>query len=156
MPNVYSKLIEMFPVLNTTSKFLFLKPFFHFFCSVQISCHFTSKCVLFYIFDSQNVCPFSTIGVSVHPMPTFPRSRIIYDNGKCLTSFEFEQFLKQNNIGNIFSAPYHPSMNGEAVRVVQAVIKTRLKKPVDMQTKLSRFYNTESYHNSSLEKTIWF
>lgn len=31
MPNVYSKLIEMFPVLNTTSKFLFLKPFFTFF-----------------------------------------------------------------------------------------------------------------------------
>ena len=52
---------------------------------------------------------------------------IVSDNGTCFTSAEFKQFLKRQGIKHIVSAPYHPSTNGLAERVVQ-VVKRGLRK----------------------------
>ncbi len=41
------------------------------------------------------------------------------DNGPQFVSAEFEQFLKSNGIRHFRSAPYHPSTNGAAERLVQ-------------------------------------
>ena len=65
---------------------------------------------------------------------------IVTDNGSNFTSTEFEDFLTQNSIKHIKSAPLHPSSNGLAERAVQS-FKTGMKKMGDgsVETKLSRF-----------------
>lgn len=62
------------------------------------------------------------------------------DNGTPFVSSEFEQFLTNNGIKHIRSAPYHPSSNGLAERAVQTV-KNGLRKQQNgtIQTKLDRF-----------------
>ena len=45
--------------------------------------------------------------------------QIVSDNGAQFTSFHFAEFLKQNGIKHIHSAPYHPATNGEAEHFVQ-------------------------------------
>ena len=64
---------------------------------------------------------------------------IVTDNGPCFVSDEFENFLQQNGIGHIKSAPYHPASNGLAERAVQ-IIKRGLKKVTegDIQTRLAK------------------
>ena len=52
---------------------------------------------------------------------------VVTDNGSCFVSAEFKQFLTKNGIHHITSAPYHPSSNGLAKRVLQTV-KQGLKK----------------------------
>ncbi|KAG8174287.1 hypothetical protein JTE90_020774 [Oedothorax gibbosus] len=52
---------------------------------------------------------------------------IVSDNGSVFRSAEFDEFIKRNGIRHLFTAPYHPSSNGQAERAVQFV-KNRLKK----------------------------
>ena len=53
-------------------------------------------------------------------------AEIVSDNGRQFTADEFQEFTKANNIRHIFSAPYHPSTNGEAERFVRT-FKTAMK-----------------------------
>lgn len=45
--------------------------------------------------------------------------QIVTDNGPTFTSEAFKELTKLNGIKHTFSAPYHPSSNGLAERVVQ-------------------------------------
>ena len=70
------------------------------------------------------------------------------DNGPQFVSSEFEHFLKMNGVVHTKSAPYHPSSNGLAERLVQTV-KQALKasdESVPIQLRLSRFLL--SYRNA--------
>jgi len=65
---------------------------------------------------------------------------IVTDNGSNFTSGEFADFMSQNGIKHIRSAPFHPSSNGLAERAVQS-FKTGMKKISDgsVETKLARY-----------------
>ena len=39
---------------------------------------------------------------------------IVSDNGPSFASSEFGEFLKSNGVRHMFTAPYHPSSNGQA------------------------------------------
>ena len=45
--------------------------------------------------------------------------QLVSDNRAQFTSDTFQQFLKENGIKHVHSAPHHPSTNGEAERFVQ-------------------------------------
>ena len=62
------------------------------------------------------------------------------DNGPCFSSREFHDFLKNNCVVHIRSAPYHPSSNGMAERAVQTV-KHGVQKMTSrtLRDKLARF-----------------
>ena len=61
-----------------------------------------------------------TIHILRHLFSTFGLpEQIVSDNGPQFVSAEFEQFLKSNGIRHFRSAPYHPSTNGAAERLVQ-------------------------------------
>ncbi|GFT57409.1 uncharacterized protein TNCV_2035341 [Trichonephila clavipes] len=55
---------------------------------------------------------------------------LVSDNGASFTSYEFQHFLKLNNIKHLTSAPYHPATNGQAERIVQ-LFKASLKSSRD-------------------------
>ena len=65
---------------------------------------------------------------------------IVSDNGSAFTSEEFQEFVKQNGIRHLRSAPYHPASNGLAERAVQT-FKNAMKKATtsDLETHLTRF-----------------
>ena len=67
-----------------------------------------------------------------------PRT-IVSDNGTAFTSNEFQEFLLQNGIEHVHSAPYHPSSNGLAERAVQTVKEGVKKMKGPLELKLSRF-----------------
>lgn len=69
---------------------------------------------------------------------------IVSDNGTSFTSTEFSEFAKGNGIRHARIAPYHPSANGQAERMVQ-LTKKKLSKLVegDWATKISRFLLTQ-------------
>ena len=52
---------------------------------------------------------------------------VVFDNGTCFVSAEFEGFLRKHGTRHVTSAPYHPATNGLAERAVQTV-KQGLKK----------------------------
>lgn len=65
---------------------------------------------------------------------------LVSDNGSCFTSSEFCQFMAQNGIQHITSAPFHPSSNGLAERAVQT-FKEGVKKMKggSIEARVSRF-----------------
>ena len=64
---------------------------------------------------------------------------LVLDNGSAFTSIEFQTFVKKNGIWHVSSAPYHPSSNGQAERVVQTFKEAILKTMREVQTRLARF-----------------
>ena len=75
------------------------------------------------------------------PFATHGLPEIVHtDNGSSLVSREFEDFLKQNGIRHIRTAPYHPASNGMAERAVQT-FKEGMKKMNggSVETHVSRF-----------------
>ena len=73
---------------------------------------------------------------SVHGLP----HKIVTDNGTAFTSNEFRQFMAQNGIKHVTSAPYHPSSNGQAERAVQT-FKRAMERMGDIpiQERISKF-----------------
>ena len=72
---------------------------------------------------------------SKHGLPEM----LVSDNGSAFTSIEFQTFVGGNGIWHVRSAPYHPSSNGQAERVVQTFKEAILKTTGDVQTRLARF-----------------
>ena len=73
---------------------------------------------------------------SIHGLP----ETLVSDNGSVFISKKFKQFLAQNGIYHITSAPYHPSTNGLAERAVQT-FKIAMKKSgsSNLEYNLSKF-----------------
>ncbi len=65
---------------------------------------------------------------------------LVSDNAAVFVGEEFQDFMSNNGIHHITSAPYHPATNGLAERAVQTV-KSSLKKITEgsLQTRISRF-----------------
>lgn len=76
------------------------------------------------------------------------REQIVSDNGTPFTSREFGEFCSANGIRHIRSAPYHPSINGEAERFVQ-VIK-RLCDPIS-DTRLKHSRKLIAFFNATVQ-----
>ena len=76
------------------------------------------------------------IAFAAHGLPEI----VVTDNGSNFVSREFEDFLKQNGIRHIRTAPYHPASNGMAERAVQT-FKEGMKKMNEgsVETHVSRF-----------------
>lgn len=68
--------------------------------------------------------------------------QLVSDNGPQFTSSEFSQFLKDNHIKHILSAPYHPASNGLAERFVQTLkraLKAGEKEGKNLHHRLAEF-----------------
>ena len=76
------------------------------------------------------------ITFATHGLPEI----VVTDNGSNFVSREFEDFLKQNGIRHIRTAPHHPASNGMAERAVQT-FKEGMKKMIggSVETRVSRF-----------------
>lgn len=68
-----------------------------------------------------------------------PRT-LVSDNGPQFTSAVFKQFLQDNHVQHLTTAPYHPQSNGLAERAVRTV-KEGIHKvlPGNLRTRLARF-----------------
>lgn len=74
---------------------------------------------------------------------------LVTDNGPQFASYEFKQFMERNGIRHLMGAPYHPSTNGLAERMVQTVkkaVQRMTKEAGTLEDKLARFLL--SYRNS--------
>lgn len=60
---------------------------------------------------------------------------LVSNNGTCFIAREMKQFLQANNIRHITTAPYRPTTNGLAERMVQT-IKDELKKMDDLASEI--------------------
>lgn len=70
--------------------------------------------------------------------------QILSDNEPQFTSETFRKFVNANGIKHATTAPYHPSTNGQAERLVQSLMKAvKAEKPGrTLQHKLDRFQLT--------------
>lgn len=74
---------------------------------------------------------------------------LVSDNGPQFTSSEFQEFMEGNGILHRMGAPFHPSTNGLAERMVQSVkqaLNKIEKEPGSLKSKISRFLF--SYRNT--------
>ena len=76
---------------------------------------------------------------STHGLP----ETIVSDNGTCFTSEEFKEFCKGNAIEHKLIAPFHPSSNGRAERMVQFTKLT-----------LKKFIMSANSNNSNLDTAL--
>ena len=68
--------------------------------------------------------------------------QLVSDNGPQFTSSEFSQFLQNNRIKHILSAPHHPASNGLAERFVQTLkrnLKATMKEGKAIHHRLTEF-----------------
>ena len=68
--------------------------------------------------------------------------QLVTDNGSEFTSSEFLEFMSQNGIKHILTAPYHPSSNGAVERLVQSfkrAIRSTEKEGKSLEHRLSNF-----------------
>ena len=66
--------------------------------------------------------------------------QLVTDDGPSFTRAEFAQFVQNNGVRHVTTAPYHPGSNGLAERAVQT-FKTGLKKITEgsLESRLARF-----------------
>ena len=85
--------------------------------------------------DAKTTCAVLRKLFATHGIPR----TLVSDNGAGFASAELQQFLARNGVKHVFSAPYHPSSNGQAERYVR-IFKEMLRtlKEGDVDTKLSR------------------
>lgn len=70
---------------------------------------------------------------------------LVSDNGPQFISAEFAEFLKNNHIKHLRSAPFHPSSNGEAERFVRTfknALRAKKDQNISMNRKLCEFLLT--------------
>lgn len=86
--------------------------------------------------DAKTTCKVLRRLFATHGIPRV----IVSDNGPGFASAELGEFLSRNGVKHTFSAPYHPSSNGQAERYVRT-FKESLKalKDGDIETRLCRF-----------------
>ena len=85
--------------------------------------------------DAKTTCKILLRLFAVHGLPRV----VVSDNGPGFASEEFNVLLQMNGVKHMYSAPYHPSSNGQAERMVR-VLKESLKrvKQGDIDKRLSR------------------
>ena len=85
--------------------------------------------------DAKTTCAVLRRLFATHGIPR----TVVSDNGSGFKSAEMQEFFKRNGIQHIFSAPYHPSSNGQAERYVR-IFKEMLRtmREGDIETKLCR------------------
>ncbi|XP_054737893.1 uncharacterized protein K02A2.6-like [Anastrepha obliqua] len=89
---------------------------------------------------------------ATHGLP----DELVSDNGTAFTSEEFKNFMKNNLIRHIRSAPFHPSTNGQAERMVQST-KNYLKKAepgINIDLSLARYlFNQHTTPHSTTNRS---
>ena len=80
---------------------------------------------------------------------------LVTHNGSVFTSAEFKEFLNQNGIRHVTSAPYPPASNGLAERAVQT-FKESLRRSTlgSLETRISRFLFLYRYTPHSTTGTV--
>jgi transposase InsO family protein len=83
------------------------------------------------------------------------RPRLLSDNGPCFRSGDFKKYLKSEDIGQVFGAPYHPQTQGKIERyhrTMKNVIKLEnYYTPEQLKNHIEAFvdyYNNRRYHES--------
>ena len=97
--------------------------------SKWLDIHITNSC------NTQSTVEKLRMTFANHGLPEM----VVSDNGPAFVSKEFEEFMKNNGIRHVKSAPYHPSTNGLVERAVQTFKKAIKKQSGTLQTRLSRF-----------------
>ena len=97
--------------------------------SKWLDIHITNSC------NTQSTVEKLRMTFANHGLPEM----VVSDNGPAFVSKEFEEFMKNNGIRHVKSAPYHPSTNGLVERAVQTFKKAMKKQSGTLQTRLSRF-----------------
>ena len=67
---------------------------------------------------------------------------VVSDNGSQFTSEEFSVFMQMNGVKHVRSAPYHPSTNGLAERIVQSLkhsLKASQSSGLSLSQRVSNF-----------------
>jgi putative transposase len=83
------------------------------------------------------------------------RPRLLSDNGSCYVSNEFKKFIKDEKMGHVKGAPYHPQTQGKIERyhrTMKNIVKLEnYYFPDDLRTRIEDFvdyYNNHRYHES--------
>jgi len=83
------------------------------------------------------------------------RPRLLSDNGSCYVSNEFRKYIRDNNMGHVQGAPYHPQTQGKIERyhrTMKNIVKLEnYYFPDDLRARLQEFvdyYNNHRYHES--------